>query len=661
MSQRWTHIIALALVFCSMMSFGQFESTTFSADEFDFVQNQKGDKLSLLGTEEISGNIVFIDGKLENSKYTANWWGVVDGKEVDGGKVIFSASGQNLVKIYSQRELPFDQLDATDSITIDFESIICQKEGKFQGHWQNEEAGGIKIFEIGKKVFVIAASGESINLAGAFGLDNSGSVLMCMMKTFGASSTDPVSKLNLVAKSGGLQNLSTKQMFDSISSTYSTSNGENGDSDDESEEDEDLEPKGASSFTTGLLEYYEYDDSDLAITDLSSVNLQIFRDANPKSGYFYFAPVGFNLDWNATNGLGIQINYLSAESGSSGKAIVQAELSNGVSPREVERISGLLQKKVNAEGEKFTSFQQLPYSSASLEIPALNLYDVQAGNVAVSIPSDALGSISLSWKMEQVDDFLAAMFSGVGLTGNLVLNCQGPIGNVSVPVAIKIDDPGTFGLLELDQNSWTSDKWKNTLPYPAVVNKVHVLVDESVEATPKFRIYTWDAGGVEVPVKGSCQFDTEGVPSWIESYNRVQSVWIDYTIPPCDYCRQSISQAIVGGTTSQRSKAVVIETINPIEHSDALYIEVRVRSVYADPKGLFKKELDPIKIESDYEQVTAGNLFVAEGDSPSFEYFLNIVMENGRTFQSDKWLEVNDYKLVLGSYQLKESVSTLPK
>jgi hypothetical protein len=658
MQLRSLYLVVLLLpVFLAYTSTAQATSKYYKGDRYQFIGQLEGDKLFLFGVHESNNNLVVIEGVSKDGKLNGNWWGMIDGRAKTGGKIIFSESGTSLVKIYSKNTAPVSNLKLlAGSVWNDFETAAVSSHGSLGGSWQSDSGDLLHVLDVGGRLHVANCEVGNQIIALSSGCDETLTSFKCaLQKVYGSAELNH-NNIELARTASRIHEKVSNQHFNKKTATSNPISDPDEPTSSDSE-DEGTDPEGPSSFSTSLSENFRFDYESLSTQDLSSISLDIFKDANSESGHFYYIPNQFALKWSESSGFGIQVNYLGA---SSGEAIISAELSHGISQLEEELIRTLLEKQVT-KSDPFAQLQALPYTSAKLEIPALSLYGVSSSDISISIPHSSFASIHISWKMSKVDDFLAALFSGVGLSGNLVLNSTGPLGSVNIPVNLKIDDPATFGKISLSQQNWRGDRWRNPFPYPVVVDAFHLFVDESSESQPLYRIYTWEAGDVEIPKGGAARFDSEKVPSWIDSYGKLKDIWLSYSIPSCDYCKSGIVQEIVGGTTGRRDRAIEIESINPIEFTGAKFIDVRLRSLQADPNGLIKKELETVRVESDFEVVTGGALYPPDGESPRFEYFLKIYMEDGRNYSSDRWIEVEDHRLVIGTYQIGQSVSTFPK
>ncbi|MEZ4776216.1 MAG: hypothetical protein R3D00_23785 [Bacteroidia bacterium] len=431
------------------------------------------------------------------------------------------------------------------------------------------------------------------------------------------------------------------------------------------EEDEDKERQGPANLPFEILNQISADHEFESNNGILNIFRKVYRDANPLSGYYYYLPAEYNLNWRQDRGgeYAFYVTFKAATGSGRGEAVVTAELKPNITRKDIDIAKELLMQDIKndpvAKMHPVSNLVSMPLASPpKISFAQIQNYGVNPADIIVRTPTDFLDPIVISWKMERVDDLLLALFNNVGLNGNLTLEPDGEgMPAIEIPINLKIDDPKTYGKFEMEGSSWRTNGWQNATDYPVVMKNLHVLRLKNTGGTLQSNIYTWRMGNAEVPEKASAKFDTNLVPAWLDNDPTIKRIWIEYAVQPCQSCNQAVRDKILGGVSSNQINAIDITTLSPLSFSGAKMMRIRIRSHQADPSGLSKVDLPTITISQDFATASGGQLFIDQGQKPDYEYLITLYMSDGTKYESDNWQKSSDLEIVIGEKQIRDQIS----
>lgn len=435
----------------------------------------------------------------------------------------------------------------------------------------------------------------------------------------------------------------------------------------EEEEEVSTEPLGPDNKPISLWEDLVADHDFEFPYEITNIRMDIYPDKNLASGTFYYLPTAFHLRWNTDEGYQFKMLYGTAESSeSSGNVRMNGTLTPGISSKEIALMKSLLQSYVEDNPNyNFTELKIMPIN----DVPAISLssglegqYDISSDKINVTISSSLTNPIDVSWSTDNQtkDDMQNALSEGVGIKGIMTLNPDSEtVPAQNIPVRITLADTRTLGKFTLEPNQWRNENWVNNTPFPLRLKKVHALIIEKQGNTTIPLIYSWDLNDVEVPSKASVTFDATKMPQWIETKNKTEQIWLDYSIVECNSCVNDVVDELTGGTSVSKIKNISFMTFQLFDDTDYNMLRVKVRSKFVDPKGETVTELEPIYIREDNGNITAGPLYVPEDESLEFEYFFTVVMNDGNTHNATDWISGNETDVFIGLQKLKEAIPSL--
>ncbi|MDN5216979.1 hypothetical protein QQ020_33220 [Fulvivirgaceae bacterium BMA12] len=421
----------------------------------------------------------------------------------------------------------------------------------------------------------------------------------------------------------------------------------------------DTDPLGPSDFKLSLWENIKTD-VEFDFADISNINLNIFRDKNPASNQFYYAPVAYNLVWNHAKGAaGYDLKTLfgtASDHGESGEVRIHARLNAGINTAEVKLIRSLLEAYVarydSLEGPKLNILPVSGPPKVSFNDELKNLYNIPAEKVSVQASSDITKPINVSWSTDSKtkDEMVVALMENVGINGAMILQPVGDsVVSLRIPVHININDPQTFGKFVLEAGKWRKKLWVNTTPYPVALNELHLLtLEENDKGLLNPVIYSWDLGQQVVSAGGKAFFNANKVPKWLDASTSTVRIWLDYEVLPCDPCNKMAISTTLGGTSGEHARKISFELFDVLAQTGAKIAQIKVRSRQADPKGVQVIEMSStLRIEKD-EVFTVGPFFVAAGEKLDYEYHLTLIMPDGTVHEATDWVRGKESEVFLG-------------
>jgi len=399
---------------------------------------------------------------------------------------------------------------------------------------------------------------------------------------------------------------------------------------------------------------------------ITNIRMDIYPDKNEASGIYYYLPAAYYLQWETDEGYKFRMLYGTAdEEGGTGTVHMASTLTPGVSTKERDFIKALLEAYTKGAGKKFEKLRAVPIQEApdvSFAGVLSYQYEIPVEKVNVNVTSSLFDPIQVSWVTDSntKDEMQVALLENVGIHGKMTLKAQGDVSEQQIPIYITLADPRTLGRFDLDKQQWRKDNWRNETPYPLQLKYLHMLMVEKDKQNKNKLIpiiYSWNLNDTEVPSQAQVTFDTKKVPGWIDK--KTERIWLEYTVVSCDTCVKKVIDEITGGTAGSRLKQIAFESIGVLERTGATVLQVRVRSLQADPQGRDTIELPMMVIKADEKSYTTGPLYVPEGKEPEFEYKIMLVTSD-ETHESTNWISTNNLTMYLNKSTIKEALGFFP-
>jgi|GEM_PF-5664457 hypothetical protein len=374
----------------------------------------------------------------------------------------------------------------------------------------------------------------------------------------------------------------------------------------------------------------------------------IYADKNKNSNYYYYLPSTYTLKWTKENGkYDFNIFYLSSESGSKSSVLIKAELVSNIKSEDLQ----LLEKILTLNKRKSIKLMPLDVVSVSIDFGAtLTNFNVKPESVSIMATSDFLKPIIVNWKMESnVDDFVSAMMNNIGINASIDFIPAGVEDRIiSVPVNLQVNDPITFGKLEIKQMSELRSGWNNYLDYPVVLSKL-VLVRNNPNGST---IESYPLSNEEIQPKSNFILTDASILNRVETGNQIGSAWFEYAITECATCNETVRKKIVGGTSGSQVTNLEIQILNIMEKSGAYMFKLNLKSLQADPNGATEVQLPSITIKTDDQSFNGGKFYIPEGETLLYQYQFIKIMPDGAT-TTGPWKKSDQSFLVIGEKQLE--------
>jgi len=381
-----------------------------------------------------------------------------------------------------------------------------------------------------------------------------------------------------------------------------------------------------------------------AVTNKLNIFRYIYNDKNKNSNFFYYLPSTYTLKWDKRNGkYAFNIFYLSSEIGEKGAVLLKMELVSNITKKDLMMAEKMLTKKIN----KQVKLLPMPVQGISADFgSSLTNFEVKPESVHVNATSDYMKPIVIDWKMESnVDDFISAMLNNIGLNANMEYLLPGDLNlATTVPIDLQVNDPVTFGKLEIEDPKVTfRDGWVNYLDYPVILS--HLIL---VRKGSNYNLFVDELAinADEIQPGETYNFDV------IPNQGNITRAWFDYAIPECSPCNEIVRKKIVGGTSGSQITDLEIQILNILETSEAYMFKLNIKSKQADPNGETEIKLPSITIKEDDSNFSGGKYYVPEDEELSYQYQLIQIMPDGQT-KTSPWKQGNQSFLVIGEKQLE--------
>ncbi|MDH7480445.1 MAG: hypothetical protein QHH26_00550 [Armatimonadota bacterium] len=421
--------------------------------------------------------------------------------------------------------------------------------------------------------------------------------------------------------------------------------------------------------STNAIRLFDTLSSDIGLTaeDIMDLHPNIYEDANPDSGYFYYLPRGYYLYWDEDTGYALRMLYgVSTGESNANVVSIAARITSGVDPMDIALVRKLLQKYCESTSRKFRDLKPFPFSSMSVSLKGdLGQYNIPPERISVTGISDIAGMIDISMTTDPVtkENLQMVLTQGLGISGTVTYQSASSSGSgsleVTIPVLIKFADKHSFGARQFARGV----KFKNASFFPAKIKYLNVLVPGESPT-----VYSYELADTIVPSRASATIEAHKVPSWLDT--SALKMWVDYSLVADD--QDAIAKAIeavTGGVTSIAQSEITFRTLTPLADTGVALVLVSVSSKYFDPNasGEIVKTLE---LTQDGASFKVGPVYLVNrqpgeekpGD-PLFKYKLTVVNPDGTTKEGTTWTESNNLTIYVGSAQLRSiiGVPTTPE
>ncbi len=404
----------------------------------------------------------------------------------------------------------------------------------------------------------------------------------------------------------------------------------------------------------------------LTADKLTSINADLYRDANPDSGIFYYLPARYTLFWDADNGYALRFLYGAAsQPDAAGSVSVTARLTSGIDSFELDLLKSLLKA---ALPQAFKELKPFPFSGTpgfSFK-DDLRRFDIPAEKVSISAISDLAGEVDLAFVADTAtkDMIELTLTQGLGLTGTATFTSasagDGASFSRTIPVQLRVADPASFGTVYWKRG----ETFRNQTPFPLLLKHIHFLTLAS-DGTPT--VYTYRLGNTELAPQAQARIADTSIQGWLDG--RALRAWMEYGVRE-DY-PAGIEKAKAdwsGGLGQLSTTNLKLTTLTPFSDPGGIArILVDVKSKYFEPTSR-TEAVRQAALTRDNETVTVGPIFLVnrsldeidkEGD-PLFSFRLSLVTPDGDVAGPGAWTDGDRLEIFLGSRQVRQVLPRTP-
>jgi hypothetical protein len=400
--------------------------------------------------------------------------------------------------------------------------------------------------------------------------------------------------------------------------------------------------------------------SDVGLTadNITDLHPNIYEDANPESGFFYYLPAAYYLYWDEDTGYALRILYgASIDPANVNSVSVAARLTSGIDGSDISLVRNILQKYCAGSGRKFKELKPFPFSNMAVSLKGdLGQYNIPAENISITGISDIAGMIDISLTTDPVtkENLQMVLTEGLGVNGLVTYQSASSSGGgeleVSIPISIKFADRHSFGYRAFSRSA----EVKNASPFPMKAKYVNILMNE---ATPT--VYSYELGGTEVPSGARAKIDAAKIPTWLDTSSSNLKMWVDYAVTSDEDATASAIDAVTGGVTSVAQSKITFRTLSPLADTEAALVLVTISSKYFDPKGA-SESVKTVELTQDGSTYDVGPIYLIDrqlgqekpGD-PLFKFKLTVVNPDGTSKEGTLWTESNNLTIYIGNMQLQ--------
>lgn len=381
-------------------------------------------------------------------------------------------------------------------------------------------------------------------------------------------------------------------------------------------------------------------------SDLISIG-NVYEDATDSAGVFYYLPTLYSMHDSKTGNFNLDIQ--NGQGSNIDKTIFIATPKPVIDPSDKELLTNRIKRKISY----FKELRPMPIDKVDADIKSLPS-DVKDNSI--SPPNDIEDPVYIKFSTTNFEEVISQLFHNKGLIGNIYFNINSPksISSRTASFNLGLVDPvTTYGRILLDKTNWRNTEIKNpTVFYSVKLTKFSILYETDEDLTT----YSWSFDNYSLPAKSKLVLDPTSVPTWVDTDPRVKKIWIDYIIPECISCNSKVKEQITAKLIKARKKIELIaQCLDPFSLTKAEMIRIKLKSYQLNATGTGGKDEEEIIFSKNQEFKSIGILSMPEGQPLAYEYLIEVIMPNGKTYSS-KWLKSNDPRIIIGSTQIKDQI-----
>jgi hypothetical protein len=402
---------------------------------------------------------------------------------------------------------------------------------------------------------------------------------------------------------------------------------------------------------------------DVDLRDLCRYSLEVYPDANPDSGIFYYRPQAFAIKFDPPDYY-LSIEYKAGDAGGE-NVLMQAQLTPGADQTDRRILEALLRAYLKQRGQRVDDPYLLPLPvtyEADFQLQHWNIEEVTVNGVD---PDTGEIRITLSADVPTKELVTSTLGNTNGLTGHVDLR---PImidpdrQNFTEPIRL------VAGIRLPDALGGPPPRWrppysgarvdfKNEWPFEMRLDYLAYLIEDS----GRLKLRGWSLGETTLGPNDTARLTTLQLNSELLSDNVVTALYLG------DLQRDDeVVRRVVESCTSGVGQLPVTRLmIDPVD-ADALFdqynihkLVVEVRSAHFDPDGreVVSHSYD---IDAGDDTVMTDPLHLWQDQGDLYHYRVVVITRDGAIHGNPNWFPPNEFlpeKIPVGPQQVEEALA----
>ena len=407
--------------------------------------------------------------------------------------------------------------------------------------------------------------------------------------------------------------------------------------------------------------------------DILQIDHQLYQDANPKTGLFYYLPKRYDLAWNPADQYAMKVIYgLAQADADEGEVYMAARFDSGVDASELNIAKQLLAAYIFRNSGRgvirFRELRALPLRATSdinLFGGASNQFSIPPDSISVQGVSGLLGVLDVSWATDtrRLLNIEGLLRTHAGIHGSVTFHAAAEDEFArAIPLELEVASPQTFGRIPFDRH----EGWRNGTYYPVRLHRLHMLyLARKGEAglpphTPV--VFTWELGDVPVAPGARVRWNDQYLPDGIEDGALLS--WVTSSVDQhCEPCNDRVFDAkFIPPMPSSRE--VVFTTGDVFEATGAHRIGVYLRSPFLDPQRSQIVSQPAVWLTGDGEETPVARLFLSDreltgagAEEPLYEYRIEVTLLDGSVLGTPEWKPSRSFDFLLGSASVSDLIA----
>jgi hypothetical protein len=396
---------------------------------------------------------------------------------------------------------------------------------------------------------------------------------------------------------------------------------------------------------------------------LCRYSLEVYPDANPDSGIFYYRPQAFALKFDPPDFF-LSIEYKAGEAGGE-NVLIQAQLTPGADQIDRTILSALLEAYIDQRGLRVADPYLLPLPvtyEADFQLQHWNIEDVTINGVD---PDTGEIQITLSADVPTKELVTSTLGNTNGLSGKVILrpimidpNRQNFTEPIELVAGIKLPDAlGGPPQRWRPPHSGAQVEFTNQWPFEMRLDYLAYLIEDAGE----LKLRGWSLGESTLGPGDTARLTTLQLNAEIVSDDVIAALYVG-DLQRDDAAVRRVVESCTSGVGLLPVKQIAIEALDP----DALFdqynihkLVVEVRSSHFDPNGseIVSHSYD---LDGGEDLVLTDQLHLWKDDGDLYHYRIVVITRDGAVHGNQDWRAPHAYlpdQILVGSQQVEEALA----